>query len=427
MKLGELVGMAAADAWAARGRSIVSVAGIALGVGVLVVIVALGLGVRGAVLDEVVQRLPLDTVEVVPKSVNLGLIKLGGGSLLGGRVIDDGTVAVLRSIPDVAAVYPKLEVKLPLGARGGESLLGKNLYADLFVNGLPEELVRPEVGDAFADNPDYMPVVISSQLLELYNSSVASTLGTPQLTPQTLIGIEFDVWIGKSLILGQQGAKTTGRERAKVVGVSRHAVKLGASLPMATARRLLAKYAEEAPATYGSVVLKARSAADVPAITKAVREQGLDVDQTAQQAADMMSGATALASLVGVLVLVLAALNIAHSFVAMLAERRRELGILRAVGASRADMLGLVLTQAGFLGALGGLFGVIAGWLVCMLADASASVLLPDFPFKPKSFFALPWWLALAALGAAMLAAIVGAAWPAIRTSRLRIPDALAD
>ena len=427
MKVGEMVGMAAADAWAARARSLVSLAGIALGVAVLVVIVALGLGVRGAVLDEVVQRLPLDTIEVVPKSVNLGLIKLGGGSILGGRVIDDGTVASLGAIPDVSAVYPKLEVKLPLGARGGESLLGKSLYADLFVNGLPEELVRAGVGDAFADSTDFLPVVISSQLLELYNSSVASTLGTPQLTPQTLIGIEFDVWIGRSLILGQQGARTTGRERARVVGVSRHAVKLGASLPMATARRLIAKYGEGNTSTYGSVILKAHSAADVPAITRAVRAQGLDVDQTAQQASDLMSGATALASLVGVLVLVLAALNIAHSFVAMLAERRRELGILRAVGASRGDILGVVLLQASFLGAAGGVLGVAAAWLVCTIADASASVLLPDFPFKPKSFFALPSWLALAALLAAVLAACLGAAWPAIRTARLRVTDALAD
>jgi putative ABC transport system permease protein len=427
MKASQLVGMAAGDAWAARGRSLVSLGGIALGVGVLVVIVALGLGVRGAVLDEVVQRLPLDTVEVVPKSVNLGLFKLGGAGLLGGRTIDDSTVSSLGSIADVAAVYPKLEVKLPLGARGGESLLGKSLYADLFVNGLPEELVQPEVGPAFADNTEFLPVVISSQLLELYNSSVASTLGTPQITPQTLTGIEFDVWIGRSLILGQQGARTTGRERAKVVGVSRHAVKLGASLPIATARRLLEKYGQGDAATYSSVILKARSAADVPAITRAVREQGLDVDQSAQQAADLMTGATALASLVGILVLVLAALNIAHSFVAMLAERRRELGILRAVGASRGDLMGLVLIQATFLGVAGGLAGVIAGWLTCKLADASAGLLLPDFPFKPKSFFALPGWLVLAALGAAVAAACLGALWPALRTSRLRITDALAD
>lgn len=427
MKLSEMITMARADAWAARSRSLVSLVGIAFGVGVLTVIVALGLGVRGAVLDEVVQRLPLDTVEVVPKSVNLGLFKLGGGSILGGRIIDDATVASLQQIPDVAAVYPKLEVKLPLGARGGESLLGKSLYADLFVSGLPEELVQPEVGPAFADNDAFLPVVISSQLLELYNSSVASTLGTPQLTAQTLIGIEFDVWIGRSLILGQQGAKTTGRERAKIVGVSRHAVKLGASLPMTTARKLLAKYAEPQPSTYSAVVMKTRSAADVPAVTRAVRDLGLDVDETAQRASDLMTAATALASLVGLLVLVLAALNIAHSFVAMLAERRRELGVLRAVGASRSDLLGIVLVQAALLGLAGGLLGYALAWVACTVGDASAAVLLPDFPFKPKSFFALPWWLAPAALGAAVLAACLGAIGPAIRTARLRVTDALAD
>lgn len=427
MKTGALFAMAAEDGWAARGRSVVSLLGIALGVGVLTIIVALGIGVRSAVLGEVVQRLPLDMVEVVPKSVNLGIFKLGGAGILGGRTLDDGTVSSLTAIPDVAAVYPKLEVKLPLGARGGEALLGKNLYADLFVNGLPEELVQAEGVSAFKDTTDYLPVVVSSQLLELYNSSVASVLGTPQLTPQTLTGIEFDVWIGRSLLLGQQGARTTGRERARVVGVSRHAVRLGASLPMASAKRLVSKYGDGAAATYSSVIVKARSVADVPEVTKAVRAMGLDVDETAQHTAELMSGATAAASLIGMLVLALAALNIAHSFVALLAERRRELGVLRAMGATRSDLVGMVLVQAALLGVIGGILGVTAAFGVSVVADHLAGVALPDFPFKPESFFAFPWWLPVAGVAAAVVAACLGALWPAVRTARQDVTAALAE
>ncbi|MBC7794301.1 MAG: ABC transporter permease [Clostridia bacterium] len=427
MKLGALFAMAAEDGRAARGRSIVSLLGIGLGVGVLTTIVALGIGVRSTVLNEVVLRLPFDMVEVVPKSVNLGIFKLGGAGILGGRTIDDSTVSVLKGIPDVAAVYPKLEVKLPLGAHGGEALLGKTLYADLFVNGLPEELLETEVGPAFADNPNYLPVVVSSQLLELYNGSVAGVLGTPQLTPQTLTGIEFDVWIGRSLLLGQQGARTTGRERAHVVGVSRHAVRLGASLPMATAKRLIAKYGDDTPASYTSVILKATSATDVPAIAKAVRAQGLDVDATAQHTAELMSGATAAASLIGLLVLALAALNIAHSFVALLAERRRELGVLRAMGATRSDLVGMVLVQALLLGLIGGVLGVAAAYGVSAIADQLAAVALPDFPFKPRSFFAYPWWLPFAGVLAAVVASCGGALWPAIGAARQDVTAALAE
>jgi putative ABC transport system permease protein len=427
MKASALFAMAAEDGWAARGRSVVSLLGIALGVGVLTIIVALGLGVRGAVLGEVVQRLPVDMIEVVPRSVDLGIFKLGSAGLLGGRGIDDGTVKALEAIPDVAVVYPKLEVKLPLGAHGGESLLGKSLYADLFVNGLPEELVQAEGVTAFTDSTEYLPVVVSSQLLELYNSSVAGVVGTPQLTPQTLTGITFDVWVGRSLILGQHGARTTGRERARVVGVSRHAVKLGASLPMATAKRLIAKYGEGAPASYSSVILRARSAADVPEITKAVRAQGLEVDETAQRTAELMSGATAAASLIGLLVLALAALNIAHSFVALLAERRRELGVLRAMGATRGDLVGMVLVQAMLLGIAGGVLGVIAAFGVSAIMDHLAAVAIPDFPFKPRSFFAYPWWLPLSGIAAAVFAACAGALWPAVRTARQDVTAALAE
>ena len=59
--------------------------------------------------------------------------------------------------------------------------------------------------------------------------------------------------------------------------------------------------------------------------------------------------------------LMMAALNIGHSFFAQVTERRAELGILRALGARRRDVMLLVLSQAGFIGLVGGLAGCALG------------------------------------------------------------------
>ncbi|MEE8409314.1 MAG: FtsX-like permease family protein [Myxococcota bacterium] len=429
MKATGFAGIAWRDLAATRARSLISAAGISLGVAVLMVVVGLGLGARDVVLREVVRQLPIDTIEVVPRTVSLGWFKVGSGALFGGEQLDEKTLERLRSLPGVSAAYPKLEVKIPMGARGGARLFGRRLYTDLFMTALPPEIVQPEAGDDFKETPGIVPVVISDQLIEIYNTSVASALGTPQLTPEALEGFEFEIVFGRSLMLGNRGAKRTGVERGRIVGVSRYAIRLGITVPLETAQRLLREYGEpnEGDHEYAAILLQAESPADIPAITRAVIDAGLAVDETAERTADIMNIATLLASLVGLLVLALAALNIAHLFFASLSEQRRDLAILRAVGARQLHLVGLVLTQAVLLGLFGGVAGIALAHLGTWVIDVSAGTLLPDFPFKPESFFSMPLWLDAAALGAAVSAAAVGALWPAVRAARVPLARALSD
>lgn len=420
--------LARRDLWATRGRSAISAAGIGLGVWVLALVVALGLGARDVVMKEVVRELPIDMVEVLPKTLDLGLFKMDAGGLFGAKPLGPDTVERLRRLDGVAAVYPRAEVPLPLGAQGGSRFFGRRLYTDLFMTGIPRELVESEQLEGFADTPDFVPVIISDQLIDIYNSTVAGAIGAPKLTAQSLTGFEFEVVVGRSLMLGSRGARTAGAERAHISGVSRHAMRLGVSVPMETAQRLVDKYGEPgATLRTASILVRAASPADVPKLVQAVEALGYSVDQTAAQTRSLMGAATALASGVGLLVLMLAALNIAHSFVAMLSERRRELAILRAVGATRTHLLSLVLLQAAALGLAGGCGGLVVARGMALGVDILSARLLPDFPFKPESFFVFPVWLWAAALTAALTSALLGALGPAWRAAHGSIPRALAD
>ena len=427
MKPGAMLDLAARDLGANKSRAAVSTAGIALGVAVLLIVAGLGLGARDLVLKEVVRQLPLDTIEVVPRTIDLGLVKVNAGGLFGGTRIDADTLARLQALPHVAAAYPKLEVDLPLGAQGGMYLFKKKLYTDLFMTGLPVELLAPEVGDGFKDRADVVPVAVSDQLLEVYNSSVAPAIGGPQLNPQSLRGFKFDLVVGHSMMLGTRGAKKEGVEKAVVVGVSRYAMRFGVTVPLETARRILRDYASDPTESYQSILLRADSAASVPELTLAVKAAGLSVDETAERTGNILGAATALASLVGLLVLALAALNIAHSFFASLSERRRELAIMRATGARRTDLVGIVLTQAVMLGVAGALAGGVAALVVARLIDWAARVFLPSFPFKPESFFVMPPGLFAWAGVAAVVASVLGALWPAVRAARTQVARALAE
>ncbi|MEK7703363.1 MAG: ABC transporter permease, partial [Myxococcota bacterium] len=365
----------------------------------------------------------------IPKTIDLGLFRLGTSNWLGGRVLDASALKALEAISGVDAVYPKLRVPLPLGARGGQGLFGRALYTDLFMQGVPRELLLAEVGEAFVDREDVVPVVISDQLIDVYNASVAASLGTPRLTTSTLVGFSFDLIIGHSMMLGQRGAARVGSEKARLVGVSRYALRLGATVPIETARRLIATYGTSSSEgeRYDAVLLRARSPELVGNIVAAVEALGLAVDETAKRVALLVDGATLMASLVGLLALGLAALSIAHSFLAQLSERRHELGILRAVGARRRDLVAMVLLEAALLGTAGGAAGLVLAHLLAAGAHQALGALTARLPLVPPTLILLPTWVDLLALAAAIVAACGGALWPALRAAYLPIADALSE
>jgi putative ABC transport system permease protein len=103
-------------------------------------------------------------------------------------------------------------------------------------------------------------------------------------------------------------------------------------------------------------------------------------------------------------------------------QRRRELGLLRAVGASRGQILGTVLAEA----ALMGLFGAIIGFLVGLFIEwyTIRLILLDESGFVFPML--VPWKPAAVVFGLSIvLAALVGL-WPAYHATRLRIAEAIA-
>jgi ABC-type antimicrobial peptide transport system permease subunit len=100
-------------------------------------------------------------------------------------------------------------------------------------------------------------------------------------------------------------------------------------------------------------------------------------------------------------------------------ERQHEIGIMRAVGASRGDIARIILGEAAALGLLAGLAGVALAMAAGGLFDWASGQYIPDFPYKPSTYFEFPWWLLLAALGFAVGFCVLGAFLPARRAAQM--------
>jgi putative ABC transport system permease protein len=131
---------------------------------------------------------------------------------------------------------------------------------------------------------------------------------------------------------------------------------------------------------------------------------------------DQTFSVTYLLQTIGIIV---SALGIFLSLSILVAERRREISILRAVGASRAQIEALVLWEAAIIGLLGSLLGIVAG---LVLAAVLSFVINVSF-FGWTITWATPWGLLLALPIAVIAAALVAGYAPARQAGRLDIAD----
>jgi putative ABC transport system permease protein len=394
--------------------------GIALGLASVVFFGGLGVGVKEGVLKRALTRLPVGTVEVRPKGgVPVGFLKFEGSDLIM-RPLDDAALEELRAQPGVSKVYPRAAALFPMRAQGGKSLLGRDVYTDIFASGVDAEFLKEDLapGTPFEDVPSgAIPCVISSQLLELFNRAVAPALGIPGMTEETVLGFAFTVVLGESFSSG----RTTGGEKVpvQVVGVSEKAMLLGITVPRATVERWGQRWAPKEQRGHAGAYVVTNDGAALSDVAKKVEAMGYVVEQSSRVAGAMVTALMLTWLVVAALILVVAGFNVAQTLAARVQARRKEIGLMRAVGARPSHIRNLVLGEALLMAVVASLLGLGMGVTGGYATDALVRRYLPRFPFQPDSFFQFPWWLVLGALGCAFLCAVVGALPPARAASRV--------
>ena len=122
---------------------------------------------------------------------------------------------------------------------------------------------------------------------------------------------------------------------------------------------------------------------------------------------------------VGMIAIVVATLGIVNTMVMSILERYKEIGIMKAVGASEGDVKRIFFFESGTIGFMGGVFGLGLGWLVGEAINQVVNIYLSRQGVGFVDYFRFPWWLCLGAVVFAVSISLMAGIYPARRAARV--------
>jgi len=398
-----------------RGRTVTAIGAIAVAMAIFHLMAALALALQSEVLGKIEQIFPERSLIVRSRPIEIGPLAFSPGLLtarLGPEMVDR-----VRELPPVVSAWPQLALTAPALAVG--KLAGYEGSTDIVVYGVPNEMVAGEVTGArgfhYADPAtSTMPVLVSRYFIDVFNLGLAEGQGLPKLTESAVIGRRFRILLGASLLALDVKPENVRQIDCEIVGLTQNPSLLGVVAPIQYVREFNRWYhGDKAVETYAQVHVVLRSTEDFETVAKTLESWGLQVEgqrDTARRLRLAVNGAALILLLFGLAVLAMAAVNIVNTFALIMLERRGEIGLLRAVGATRRAAMGLLLGESVILGLAGGAIGSGAAWVVSRLANRALARWLPPFSLAPQHWLdervgLFAFCVALAVVGSALAAA----------------------
>lgn len=182
--------------------------------------------------------------------------------------------------------------------------------------------------------------------------------------------------------------------------------------------------------TYESVVVKADSVNAVAGVEQTLMEQGFFTFSAQSIQKSLKSTFLIIQAVLGALgaiAMLVAALGIANTMTMSIYERTREIGVMKAVGASNRQIKRVFLGEAAIIGVLGGTGGLLFSATGAALANLFVQSLIAAQSAASggtgaptgTSFFHIPLWLALFAIGFAAGVGLLAGVLPAVRAANL--------
>lgn len=128
---------------------------------------------------------------------------------------------------------------------------------------------------------------------------------------------------------------------------------------------------------------------------------------------------------IGSITLLVAAIGIINTMVMSIYERTREIAIMKVIGATFNDIRLMFLAEAGLIGLLGGIFGLIFSYTLSFVVNKFAGSFMAGMGTEGAAISVIPWWLAVFAIVFSILIGLLAGVYPANRAVKLSPIEAM--
>lgn len=436
----DLVRLILANLGRRKTRVALTAIGVVIGTAAVVVLVSLGIGLQRNATEQLGGISDLTLIQVYPQ---YGEFMGGGGGGPGFAVASSGpsvtalitpqTLEDLQALEGVRVVYPRdylnVEASFALGLlqaytgvigvppdylealdvplESGERVLAKGTVVVGAMVAQNFYYIRPRPGQTIPEPPDLMGQTLKLTLTK-YSSEGEPVVKSVQVR---VVGVLAEVRDEPDWSVYMALDDVTGFNQ------------------WAMGRRI-----DRNRDGYSQAVVKAEDVSQVVDLSDAITALGYQAFTPMSYVQGISSFFVVLQVVfggLGAIALLVAAIGIANTMAMAILERTREIGLMKAVGATNRDVLGVFLGEAAGIGFLGGLGGTLLGWgggqalnivaLAYLAGQAAESGGAPP----PSVAVFTPLWLPMAALIFATLIGLLSGLYPALRAATLAPVDAL--
>jgi putative ABC transport system permease protein len=173
---------------------------------------------------------------------------------------------------------------------------------------------------------------------------------------------------------------------------------------------------------YQTLTVRVKDPAKVSQVQDAIKQMGFRTFSILDATKSLRRFFTVLDLFLGIfgsLALAVATLAIINTLVMAVLERRREIGVMKAIGASDSDVKKLFFAEAGAMGFFGGLLGIALGFAIGKAINIGTGIYLRNHQLPAEPVWILPTWLIGAAIAFSIIVSLLAGLYPASRAAKL--------
>lgn len=391
-------------------RSVLTIGGMMVGIALIVFLVSLGFGLQQLIKNQITNVEALTVLDV----------SKGESTLL---KLNDETIDQFSNFDNVQDVSPSISLSGQVGR--GESVTDVAIYG-INPQFMSMEGIKINYGNEFTSN-EAEEIIITATAINLIGlgdpqEAIGEELQIKLLVPEKIEGTAEEQLVSKEVTAKIAGVIVDDGELSITYIPLQYLVSMGFE-PNYNEAKVKVENKD-----YSMARVKVDDESKLQEVRDKIEGMGYQVDSIADtvgQIDKIFLVFEIIMAIFGVIAMFVAAMGSLNTLTVSLLERTREIGVMKALGATSRDIYRLFITESVLIGLTGGIIGIIVGYLMGEGINYGINYLAQRAGGEVVDIFYMPLAFVLVVVGVAFFVSLATGYYPARRASKINPLDAL--